>query len=389
MKKTLKRVFKTTFLVQIMGILIIPLIYLSFSENDFAAYGLFFSISAISSIFITGRLENLFFSIKNYKKLYTYAFNMALLVGGLGTLCLLFFNQSFYAICIFCGLSIGLFNLSYNYLVRENKEIYYNKVKIFRAILELLSVVAVCFFSLEIKILFLFISFSYFFTSLFVAFDINIFVKKYFFEGFLDFKYNFKYVLSDFFSSIFNSLYIYLPTIYFYFNGNISNSANYFLILKIFGVPTLMIAQSISTVIRQYAAEEFQKKNKITDTYSFFKSLYKKMLFPFLLLLSFTFLFFYLLDSFYIDGIFLYSVFLVFLVYVRAIYNTISSITYIFKWQHLNLKFQACLFFVSLLALMLKFENIDSIHFYSLFSLFVYISYMYVLHKRIIQKGYL
>lgn len=389
MKKTLKRVFQTTFLVQVIGVLIIPLIYYSFDEADFAKYGLFFSISAISSVFLTGRLENIFFSTKNYKKLYSFAVNVALFFGVLITLTLLFFHYYFYAVTIFCGLSIGLFNLGYNYLVRENKEILYNRIKVIRAFLELFSVVLVCLLSLNILYLLVFVSLSYFLIAFTVAFNDKVFSVRYVLDGYVDFKYDLKYVLSDFFSSIFNSLYIYLPTIYFYFNGSVSNSANYFLILKIFGVPTLMVAQSISTVIRQYAANEFQDKKNIIDTYAFFRGLCIKMFFPFVCLLFLTFLFFYFLDLFYIQGIFIYSIVLVFLIYIRAFFNTISSIVYVFKWQHLNIKFQFCLLLFSLLALMIEINGMDSIHLYAFISSLVYVVYMWVLYRLIVEKGYL
>src|SRR5690606_11416148 len=101
-----------------------------------------------------------------------------------------------YILCMFGGASIALFNLLYNFLVRENLVGVYTKLKFFRVLLECLAVSIVCVFQLKINILILFTTLSYFLVFITVLFiylkfkcDLDELAK-----GFTSFKENIRYI---------------------------------------------------------------------------------------------------------------------------------------------------------------------------------------------------
>lgn len=61
MIQVIKKVLSGSFLVQCMGVVIVPALVFAYSAEDVGYYGMFFSISAVLSVVLSLRMENLFF----------------------------------------------------------------------------------------------------------------------------------------------------------------------------------------------------------------------------------------------------------------------------------------------------------------------------------------
>lgn len=377
MINTIKKLLGVNIVTQIIGIMIYPIILFFYSIEDLSIYGMLFGAMAIFSILLSFRVENLFFSIK-LKDAYTlygcyikYIFLPMLMFFGV----LFYFfigvkNQflSNFIIAIICGGFLAGFNVTYNILVRLGNE-KYNFLKIMRAILELLFVIIAINLKMKISLLFLFAGFTYFLVTVYPI-VICLFKNR----RVCDLKKYFRLVSLDMTSSLMNTIYLYSPNYFLYFGINKNLSGYYFIINRFFGVPSIMIAQSMSTALKQYLAGKAQERYR--DTLQNFNSnIFSRIYKIYISFSLFSIFIFYIFDRLKYDQLIYVFLIILPLMIFRFKFIVYSSLFYVLRDYVGNIKLQFSLFLVGGGAFIFGwfFDNSWlSLVIYSIVSLFVY-----------------
>lgn len=391
MLKTLRKIFIGNIISQIVGLITIPLLAYYYTVQQIGFYGTFFSLSACTSVVLSLRIENLFFSLSTNDSKFLRNFSIKII--GLITviilviinICFLTFElekEHFYLInlIILAGTTIGIFNIQYNYLVRKANTDKYVRMKNIRAYAELVIVLFCILKDISIEILCIGASLSYIVPVLMTK---NFYFgegKNDWMEGSKIFKNNYKFIINDFFASLFNVTYIYLPTILFYFSGDKGVSGVFFTIARFLGVPSLMIAQSIGTTLKQHASVEYSNKKTVKNSLNFIiKNLILRPLPIYLIIGSIVIVTSYFIEPYYHINTFYITLIMVPLFFIRYIYNCFSSIIYVLKMQRINFFFQFFLLVLPSLGMLIFSDPKSSLLSYSIISIFVYSFFIYYL----------
>jgi O-antigen/teichoic acid export membrane protein len=260
-----------------------------------------------------------------------------------------------------------------------------------RMILELLSVILAYFLNLNIYMLIILIGGSYL---------IPLLTNKTFFSKIADgkivgdlkigkfvFVKNISNIKFDFPASIFSMISIYLPIVYFFISGDKVFSGIYFAINRFIGAPSLLIAQSFGTTLKQYAAEEYRNFNHCTrSTIKGLKIVFIYML-PIYLLggLAFFILFKYLLSQEW-KGIISTGWMLLPLFVLRYFFNCFANIVYVKGLFKENMLFQIISAIVAFFALFLPNTLSEKVIYFSVSMSIYYLIYLLYLLKVSLTK---
>jgi len=391
MINSLRKLLATNFIVQILGLLIYPILMINYSVEDLSKYGLFYGGMTIVSVMLTFKIENLFFNISlreclnlyvlYFKKIYPFL----LLILILSYLSIVnFFEANVLYLNILIALCAGVFlsgfNIVYNFLVRINNS-RYNLLKIFRIILELAVVLVFSFFDYKIDFLFFLVSLSYFVVILFPIYRIiknkvrSFGIRK-----------NLKFIFLDLYSSIFNNIYLYSPNYFLYFGGSKELSGYYFLINRFVGVPSIMIAQSLSTAVKQNFSSMKGSTYKMKLN-NFNVKIFNKIYLAYVIGVCFSVIIVWFLDKYNIyNNLFYIYIITIPMMVVRFKFLSYSGLFYVLKAYKENLNIQFMLFLVCLISFVVGyfFKNVYySLFFYSVLTMLIYeFSCKYIVSKE-------
>lgn len=378
--KSIRKIFKVNILTQLIGLIIVPLLASNYSLEELGYYAFVFALSALLANFFIFRIENTFFSssVDSIKKLLFSIMIISLLIFLAVILFLWGFDfDKKYIVAVYGAWLISVFNLIYCYNVRVGNETLYNMQKIIRVIFELLVVVICVRYSLDIKTCVVLVLSTYW---VFLFNRITVFI---------DFKYYFYFIISkkdliisDLISTSLFSTYNNSPAL-FLANIDIKLSGLYFVLYKFFLVPSLMIAQSLGTVIKQYASIEYESKNKISDTLDTLKKMFLKFKFFIFFIFFILIISFYILNYIYYDGLFIIFMIMLPCVVLRFFHLSYSSLVYVLSMQKSYLIFNLYLFSSTFLSGFLAVGNGYSyLLIYSICSSIGYILYAFYFFKN-------
>lgn len=377
--KSIRKIFKVNILTQLIGLIIIPLLALSYDLQDLGYYAFIFSLSSLLANFFVFRIENTFFSssIDSVELLLFPIILISLILFCLSCLFIwLFFFDYKYIVAVYGAWLISLFNLIYCYNVRKGAERLYNLQKIIRVICELLVVGICILFSLNIEICVLMVLSTYW-IFLFNKISLN-----FRFDSYLNLiKEKKDLILSDLISASLFSTYNNGPVL-FLSNIDLKLSGLYFILYKFLMVPSLMIAQSLGTVLKQYASIEYEVKKNVSSTLTSFKEIIIKFKSLILLALLLSIVAFYFLDYMYYNGLFLLFLIMIPCVSLRFIHLSYSSLVYVLSMQKSYLMFNIYLFGLTFLSKFLASKDgYLYLLTYSVFSCIGYILYAFYFFK--------
>lgn len=377
MISTIKKLLGVNIIVQAIGLATYPIILFFYSMDDIALYGLLYGAMSIFSIILSFRIENIFFGISLKKSYALYAFYIKFLFSPMIILSAILFYLSInlisefylnFLIAFFAGIFLAAFNVTYNILVRIKNE-NYNYLKICRCFLELFFVLLGSILNFEMLYIFFLVSLSYLLVSLYSM--TLVFFSKYKIKIF---KSYLKPIFIDVFSSLLNTSYLYSPNYFLYFGINKELSGYYFIINRFFGVPSIMVAQSLSIALKQYLSgkKSIGYRNTLNN---FNKNIYLKV-FKFYLLLSFLSVFvFYILDKFRYQSLWYVFLIILPLMIFRFKFIVYSSLFYVLKDYKGNFILQSALFFIASVSFIVGWyldNSWLSLGVYSILSIFVY-----------------
>ncbi|MNG71072.1 hypothetical protein D3C78_278890 [compost metagenome] len=381
-------------LVQIIGILIYPLLMLNYSVSELSKYGVLYGGMTILSVMITFKIENLFFNIKIKEALFFLNFyfkrvfvSVVILIALIYFFLRIFFernaNVDLFLLISFSAIFLGSFNIVYNFLVRA-RSLKYNLLKVIRVFLELFCVLVFSFIKIDIATLFFFVSLTYFIVVIYPV--VGLLKKK---TVSFCVKKRFEFLFYDLLSGLFNNIYLYSPNYFLYYGGAKELSGYYFLINRIFGVPSLMIAQSLSTALKQILVSKNSTRYRIDLDYFNEKIFHKIYLIYFALCCISIFAFY--VANFYYPGVFWVFIVLLPMLVLRFKFLSFSGLFYILRAYNFNLKIQFVLFFISFLSAIIGYlinNSWISLIIYSLFTVLVYeysFRYIYKYEKKVIE----
>ncbi len=402
MINSLFKVFSGNIFVQLIGLLSVPILTHVYNPEELSYLGTFTSCIAIFSVLVSLRAENNLFVIHSddeCSKYVIFLYALSLLI----TPCIFLFFYSVFSlfsikqdgeifyISILGGFTYAIFNIKYNYLVRCGLVNKYVVLRMLRMVLELLSVILAYFLNLNIYMLIILIGVSYL---------IPLLTNKTFFSKIADreivsdlqigkfvFVKNISNIKFDFPASIFSMISIYLPIVYFFISGDKAFSGVYFAINRFIGAPSLLIAQSFGTTLKQYAAEEYRSFNHCTkSTIKGLKIVFIYML-PIYLLggVAFFILFKYLLSQEW-KGIISTGWMLFPLFVLRYFFNCFANIVYVKGLFKENMLFQIISAIVAFLALLLPNALSEKVIYFSVSMSIYYLIYLLYLLKVSLTK---
>lgn len=377
---SIKKIFKINILIQLIGLMIIPLLAINYTLEDLGVYAFVFSLSLVLGTFIGFRIENAFFSskIREVENILFPIIIVSLLLCIFLMVFLWFFDFELkYLISIYGGMLIALFNIFYNYNVRISNEKKYNTQKITRAFIEFIVVIVCVLMSLDI-IFCIFMVLTTYSIFVFNKIEINFNLKDYF----LFFLKKKDLILSDLGSSIMFSSYNNGPTL-FLSNVDLKLSGLYFILYKFFLVPSLMLAQSVGTILKQYGSSEYELNKSIQKTLKDLRKIFFKFKYILLLFFFAIFIFFYILDKFFYKDIFTIFLIMIPCVFLRFFHLSYSSLVYVLSMQKSYLILNLLLFFTTLFSS--YFSRNDAylyLFLYSFLSSIIYILYANFFFKR-------
>jgi hypothetical protein len=380
MKKTLFKIISGSFASQLIGVISVPVLLTAYSIKDVAYYGLFVSICSIGSIFLSFRVENLFFSVSDSdaKQLNNLVLPMLLCGAVISFVSFIIsdFGDSFafYGIAVVGSFAIAFFNLSYGYGVRIGSTNKYVIARVIRNIFELLAVLSCVFFHASIQFLPWMVALSYVLAGMFLSVRFFSASLRGLVSAICILRKNINFLKYDFAASIFGTFALNLPVIYFYFLNEPVISGLFFSITKLLGVPPLMLAQSVGTTLKQHATQEYATTGSCDRSMEFVvKNVIIKFMPLYILLLILVILFSYYWRWGEGDYVFRMVVFLAPLFFVRYIFNCVSSIVYVLGFHRHNLLFQITLASLSGVAIFLAPGSVVGVAMYSSVSALLYI----------------
>lgn len=390
MKTTLIKVVGGNVVSQLLGVISVPLMLTSYPTVDIGAYGFFISASAIASVFVSFRAENIMFSVSNdaARSLYNFCiawlFFAALVVIGVTSAYTVSTASHLTLATIAASFSIAMFNTGYGISVRQGETNHYVFAKVLRNLIELMAVVICISFSLRITYLAWLVAGSYMVAALYSSYRSLSIRFSDITAGFKVLRDNIEFLRSDFLASALNVAALNLPVMFFYVRGDERLSGIFFSITRILGTPTLMLAQSIGTSLKQHASDELATSGTCENSLRFVIN--KIILRPFplyaavwLLVVMGSFVFIMPKNR----DVFWVVVCLSALFFVRYIFNCINSIIYVLRLQRENIVFQASLLFGGIGGLFVPSDNITGVACYSFLSGIVYIAFFIWLLRSI------
>lgn len=381
---SIKKIFKVNIITQLIGLIIAPLLTLNYSLEDLGLYAFIYSLSSFLGNLMCFRIENAFFSSSKIEidKILSPIVFIAFLISLISIFLIYFLKLNInFIYAIFGGTLISLFNVFYSYNVRIGREKTYNKQKIFRVFLELLVVIISLILSLKIEFCVLMVLSTYaifFFNKITLNFQLSNYI--------IFFKIKRNLIISDLTSALMFSYYVQAPSL-FLSSIDLQFSGLYFIVYKFCLVPSLMIAQSMGTVFKQYAAVEFENRRTVNNTINNMKKFFIKYWYFFLIFFLGLLVFFYILNFIKYPGI--YNVFLImfFCTLFRFFHSSYSSLVYVLSMQKSYLVMNTFLFILSGLSIYLSNNNvIYYLLYYSFLSSLVYFLYAVYFFKKIQVK---
>lgn len=368
-------------MVQLIGVIIVPLLALNYNLEELGLYAFIFSLSTLFGNLICLRIENAFFSssIEDVDKILPQIVFFAFIFLITSSLILCFLNLDLkYVYALYGGTLIALFNVFYNYNVRVGLENRYNIQKLIRAILELVAILISILLSIKVEFCVLLVLSTY---VIFVVNHINLSFK---FKHYFDFLFSKKdLILSDLASTFMFSLYVQAPSL-FLASVDLQLAGLYFIVYKFCMVPSLMIAQSLGTVFKQYATIEYQSTGLVNNTLNNMKIFFCKY---WLYILSFFIglnLLFWGLNIFKYPGIFEVFLIMFFCMFFRFVHLSYSPLVYVLSMQKSYLVLNLLLFMVTSLSIFMSNENgVIYLCYYSFLSSILYLFYAFFFFNRI------
>jgi O-antigen/teichoic acid export membrane protein len=377
-------VLSGSFFVQCLGVIIVPTLVFAYSAEDVGYYGMFFSVSAMLSVVISLRMENLFFSIDKVciSPLFSVIVfvSCALLSFFLGVVALwgAFFTLPDYVVpALLCGFSIALFNAVYSLAVRVGLTDTYVRAKVIRALIELVFVVGCAFLKVSIYSLVYFVPFSYFLAAIYLVIKGEGLGFGSLLPGLAVAVERKNILFYDFFASIFNVMVLYLPVMFFYFKGGEAIAGVYFAVSRFVGVPLLMVAQAVGTSLKQVAVDEYDSHQRVSESmrkiinYIFLKPRY----FYALALLCYAGVLADQLMTERWEGAGWVTIFVIPLFVIRFFYNCISPVLYVLGMQQENMLFQLCMLVLGGGGLYISAVDIVSVALYSCVLMVLYVGF--------------
>lgn len=381
-------------LVQLIGVLIYPILMVNYSVSDLSKYGVLYGGMTILSVIITFKIENLFFNIQMKEALFFLNFyftkiftTIVFLISIVYLFIYSFFEKNgsidSFLLIVLSALFLGSFNIVYNFLVRA-RSLKYNLLKIVRVFLELFVVLIFSFIKIDISTLFFMVSLTYFIVVIYPV--LGLLKKK---TLSFNISNRFEFLFYDLLSGLFNNVYLYSPNYFLYYGGAKELSGYYFLVNRIFGVPSLMIAQSLSTALKQILVSKNSTRYRVDLEY-FNKKIFHKIYFVYIVMCFISIFAFYIANFYYPGAFFVFIVLLPMLIF-RFKFLSFSGLFYILRAYNDNLKIQFVLFFISLLSALIGYlfnNSWLSLIIYSIFTVLIYeysFRYIYKYEKKVIE----
>lgn len=388
MISSIKKLLGVNVFVQIMGLMIYPMLLAFYSLEELAIYGMLYGAMAIFSILLSCRIENLFFTMKLREAYSLYSFYVKYIYSSILVLFIIFYfffkdiDNNFIInliIAIVCGSFLAGFNVTYNILVRLGNE-KYNLLKIIRSFLELIFVIIAISIKTKISLLFLFVGFTYFIVCVYS------FIIGFYYKGRVgEYKEYFRLVSLDMISSLMNTSYLYSPNYFLYFGSNKNLSGYYFIINRFFVVPSIMIAQSMGTALKQYLAGKTGDRYRHTLN-NFNSNIFSKFYKIYIILSISLTIVVYIFDLFKYDQLIYVFLIILPLMIFRFNFLVYSCLFYVLKDYLSYVKLQSLLFFVGLVSFAFGWildNSWISLLIYSMFSIFIYKYFVYKVFNKV------
>lgn len=344
MKATLKKTLGAGVVSQALGVLTIPLLMVFYSVEELAQYGVFFSLAAVSSVFVSLRLENALYVFKNDLIFRFSAFCLLLIhVVAIAVALVCYFGFEGggegvpYSLGVVAGGAIASYNVAYNLAVRASDTKGHVYAKVARAALEVIAVLACLLLGLSVFVLMVLVALSYYAVAFFLMLRHHGRLRLDVLSALIALRTSWSLFVFDFVASISNTALLYCPVLYFHFQSDAELAGVYFALMRVCGVPAMMIAQAVGVALKQHAVAEREKTGSYFTSFGYVWDRVIKRSAPLLLVVIFaTIVGGYLAETYSSDGYFYVSVILAPLIAARFVFNCISPIVYVAGLQRWN-----------------------------------------------------